>query len=107
MKPIYFKTGQQPKKVIWGYFFIILLSLFPVLLAMLAGGIGGSMGCNINEAGTDECIRAGIHFGTLLNGMVVIGWLAILTVPAGVIAFIMWTIIVIHDSIYYMNNYND
>jgi hypothetical protein len=86
---------------------IVLFALLPILFAVLAGFIGKCMGCSINEAGTDECIRHGIHFGSILNAMAVGGWLFLLTIPAGTIAFIIWTIMGIHATVYYADSDND
>jgi len=101
MEPAYFKAKPTVKVVLIGYLLIILFALLPVLLAMLAGGIGNCMGCNINEGGTDECIRMGIHFGAVLNIIGAGFWLCFLTIPIGCIAFVVWTIMGVHAAIYY------
>ena len=76
----------------FGYFVITILALSPIIISVIAGGLGNCLGCNINEAGTDDCIRWGIPFGNILNPLGVIGWFALLTIPVGVLAFVAWTI---------------
>jgi len=74
------------------YFVIVILACSPIIIAMSAGFFGSCLGCNINEAGTDDCIRLGIPFGSVLNIMGASFWLALLTIPAGAIAIVGWTI---------------
>ena len=107
VKPAYFKSTPTFKVVILGYLLIVFFALLPILLAILAGFIGNCMGCNINEGGTDECIRNGIHFGSILNIMAAGAWFFLLTIPAGIIAFIVWTIMGIHAAVYYAGSDND
>lgn len=71
---------------------------------MIAGFIGKCMSCNINEAGTDACVRLGIPFGNVLNTAFTMFWLCIITVPLGIIATIVLVIAAIHDTIYHKNN---
>jgi hypothetical protein len=101
MRPILFRDEIKVKKVLLYHLYIALLALLPFFIAMLAGFIGKCLSCNINEAGTDQCIRAGIAFGNVLNPLVVIGWLLVLTLPLGVIATVVLIIIAIHDTIYH------
>ena len=59
---------------------------------MFSGLFGECLGCNINEAGSDPCIRLGIPFGTILSTFFVLGWFALFTIPVGAIAIVGWTI---------------
>lgn len=102
MRP-FFKSKEKLRRVPIWHVVIIIAAFSPILLAMLAGAIGHSMGCNINEGGTDECIRLGIPFGLVLNALAVFGWLFMFTIPLGIIAFIWLAIIAIRDYIYYRN----
>ena len=74
------------------YFGIVLLACSPVIIAMSAGFFGSCLGCNINEARTDNCILLGIPFGSALNIMGAFFWFALITIPVGIIAIIAWTI---------------
>ncbi len=76
----------------FGFVLIGIFSLSPYLVALLAGLIGQCLGCNINEGGTDDCIRLGIPFGIILNPLGVMGWLLLITIPLGIMAFVAWFI---------------
>lgn len=80
MRPILFRDEIKVKKVLLYHLYIALLALLPFVVAMLAGFIGKCFNCNINEAGTDQCVRAGIAFGKVLNPLAVTGWLLVLTI---------------------------
>jgi len=73
----------------------------PILISTLAGFIGYCMGCHINEAGTDNCIRAGITFGNVLNPLGALFWLSIITIPLDAIATVVLIITAIHDTAYH------
>ena len=104
MKPQLFTSRKRLKRMPVYYLVVVLLTLLPLLLSALASAIGNGLGCNINEGGTDECVRWGIHFGALLNVMFTSFWLALLTVPAGIIALLVLTFAAINDTIYYRSN---
>ena len=104
MKPLYFHTPSKLKKALLYHLYIIVLALLPFILSMLAGFIGVCMQCNINEAGTDRCVRVGISFGTILNPLAVLGWLGIITIPLGLIATVILALVATHDTLYHRNN---
>ena len=93
-KEYYFNRIKSNKThyIIFVYVKIVLLACSPIIVAMLAGFIGSCLGCNINEAGTDYCFRLGIPFGIILSVFGSAGWAAMVTLPAGVIALVVWTI---------------
>jgi hypothetical protein len=84
-------------QIILTYFFIVLIAIFPVFLVGIAEVVGKWLGCNINEGGTDPCIRFGFKFGKVLNGMMVMGWLVLFTGPLamlgaiGFTAYLIWS----------------
>ena len=106
MRPLYFHTPDKLRKAPLYHLYIILAALLPILVSMLAGFIGYCMGCSINEAGTDDCVRIGVPFGTILNPLGVLGWLGIITIPLGVIATVILAIAAIHDTLYHRKNSN-
>jgi hypothetical protein len=83
-------------QILLTYLFIVLFALLPVFLVGIAATVGKWLGCNINEGGTDPCIRFGIKFGKVLNGMMVMGWLVLLTGPVAMLgaisfsAYLLW-----------------
>jgi hypothetical protein len=98
MKPFLFRDTVSVKKVLLYHLYILMIALSPILISMLAGFIGYCMGCNINEGGTDNCIRIGVAFGNILNPLGTLFWLSIITIPLGAIATIALIIIAVHDT---------
>ncbi len=78
--------------ILTGYLLIIVVAISPVILVAVAGFLGECLDCNINEAGTDSCVVLGIPLGMILNPMMVAGWFALLTIPIGIIALVVWTV---------------
>ena len=78
-------------KVVLGYLSIFFFGIFPILISVISGFIGNCLGCNINEAGTDNCIRFGIPFGKILNPLAVVGWFFLITLPIAGILFLIWS----------------
>lgn len=101
MKSLLFTTKPKLKWVCIGYLAIFLLTFFPLLLASLASKIGEQVDCEVNEGGTDPCIRLGIHIGNILNDMLTGMWLMFFTLCIGFIAFILFTYYVINDYTHY------
>jgi hypothetical protein len=65
---------------------ILLLSVFPLLSVLVTSAIASIGGCQVNEAFVQPCVILGIDLGGLLYGMGVLGWLMLVTLPAGAIA---------------------
>lgn len=63
-----------------------------------------TLGCDINEAGSKECVKWGINIGSLLSNLFILGWLSILTIPAGIGLVIGWTVNSIDAIIIYRKN---
>ncbi|WP_147929626.1 hypothetical protein [Neolewinella aurantiaca] len=74
------------------YAVLFLIGAGPALVAMLGFLLGNLLGCNINEAGTDPCVRNGVEWGETLSSMVVFGWLTIVTFPLAACAAIGYTV---------------
>ncbi len=76
-------------KILVGYVIIIIFALFPILISAVGEYIGKFMGYELNEA----------------NSMIVtMGWFAILTIPIGVAAGLIWTGICIYNIILFIKN---
>jgi hypothetical protein len=73
---------------------IVLLALAPLLSALIAGAIADALGCGLNEGGASPCPFMGHDLGEPLVIMLVLGWLAILTLPLGAAALVIWLVIV-------------
>ena len=100
MKPLLFATKKQLKFIPFAYLAVLVFAICPFLSAWLASAIGDGMGCNINQGGTDACVRIGVPFGVALNSMVAGVWLFFLTIPVGAILLIILTIVTINNRNY-------
>lgn len=78
--------------ILTGYLLIIVLACSPIIMVVIAGFLGKCLDCNINEAGTDNCVVLGIPLGMILNPMMAAGWFALLTIPMGIVALAVWTV---------------
>ncbi|MDD5629353.1 MAG: hypothetical protein PHU21_09830 [Elusimicrobia bacterium] len=69
-----------------------VFAFLPFLLSLPGGLLGLLLGCAMNEAGTDPCVRFGIPFGDLLYPFTVLPWLAMITFPVGFGGLALWAI---------------
>jgi len=70
----------------------VVFALSPFLISLPGGIFGLLLGYNLNEGGTDACIRFGIPFGDILYPSSVIPWFSLLTIPAGFGALALWSL---------------
>jgi len=61
---------------------------------MLCGAIANAYGCKVDEGSVHPCIINGHDYGHLLYTLGVLGWLMLVTLPAGLFAFVVWLIVV-------------
>jgi len=74
---------------------IILVALAPVGTAIGSASIANAYGCKVDEGSVHPCIIKGQDYGQLFYTLGVLGWLMLVTLPAGVFAFVIWLIILI------------
>ena len=74
------------------YVVIALLGLLPLLTAMLAGAIANCAKCQLSEASVGPCVIAGKDVGKLLYAMFVSGWFSLITLPAALLATLIYTV---------------
>lgn len=77
------------------YLGIVIFAFSPIIVALLAMFVGTCLGCEINAAASDPCIRLGIPFGQTLSGLAMMHLLAMATIPSGIMAAIAWTIYIL------------
>ena len=82
-------------KILLGYIIIALITLGPLLITLLGGAAASLFGCTISEVGPQECLVLSVDIGWLFYAMGVIGWLFIITVPLGVLLFVLWTVMTV------------
>jgi hypothetical protein len=74
---------------------IALIALAPVLSVVLSSVLAHWGGCAVDEGGSHPCMIGGKDWGEALYTMFVLGWFMLLTLPAGALAFAIWTATVV------------
>ena len=74
---------------------IALLALTPVGSVIASSVIANTHGCTLDEGSVHPCIINGKDYGELLYTLAVLGWLMLVTIPAGLLAFALWLIVLI------------
>ena len=82
---------------------IYLIALVPILIFMFApiasvvasGLIANAHGCKVDEGSVHPCIINGVDRGELLYQLGVLGWLMLVTLPAGAFAVAGWIVILV------------
>ena len=77
-----------------GYGIIALWMVCPLIPVIMAGIVAASCGCKVDEGSVHPCIVFGKDIGALLYGMGVMGWFAIGIFPTGMIALVIFSLIV-------------
>jgi hypothetical protein len=78
-------------------FVILAVALAPVGSVALCGWIANANGCQVDEGSVHPCMINGKDYGQLLYTLGVLGWLMLVTIPAGMIGFILWLVaLIIH-----------
>lgn len=71
---------------------ILLFAALPLIAALSAGGVAHGLGCPLDEGDVHPCPFLGMDLGELLYSLGVLGWLSLLTVPAGAALLLIWLI---------------
>ena len=87
--------SKAPKRFPWVIYWIFLgmivaVALAPIGSVVLCGLIANSFGCRVDEGSVHPCIINGKDYGHTLYTLGVMGWLMLLTLPLGAIAFAAW-----------------
>jgi hypothetical protein len=75
--------------------FILAFTLAPIGSVVACGWIANSHGCRVDEGSVHPCIINGVDRGQLLYSLGVMGWLMLVTLPAGGFALLLWIAILI------------
>jgi hypothetical protein len=84
----------------WVWYLLALFVIFgfafaPIGSVMFCATIATAYGCKVDEGSMHPCIINGQDYGQLLYTLGVLGWLMLVTLPAGLFAFVVWLIIII------------
>lgn len=74
---------------------IATLALLPLLSAVTAGVLAGINGCLLDEATPHPCLILGSDWGDTLYNMSASFWLMLFTLPAGVLLFTIWLMVLV------------
>ena len=78
---------------------IAIVAFAPVGSVVACGLIANTHGCRVDEGSVHPCVIGGKDYGELLYTLGVMGWLMLITLPAGALAFATWLIVlVVHRS---------
>jgi len=77
-----------------GYGILVLWMVWPLVPVMIASIVAMSCGCKVDEGSVHPCIVLGQDIGELLYGMSMMGWFGIGTFPTGMIALVIFSVIV-------------
>jgi hypothetical protein len=90
-------TGRRfPWAIYWIALFLILaVMLAPLASVVVAGSIANAHGCRVDEGSVHPCVINGKDYGHTLYTLGVMGWLMLVTLPAGVVASLAWLIILL------------
>ena len=90
------KRGKFPWIIHLVVLFVILTgALAPLGSAVLSERIAAANGCTVSESSPQPCVIGGRDYGGFLYRMLVAGWLALITVPAGAFLFAGWLIVLV------------
>lgn len=78
------------KNPLLGIFASLVLSLYPIVLSFVGSWIAEINGCSLGP--TKPCLIVSMEVGQLLYGLLLMHWLAIITIPLGVIAVLGCTV---------------
>ena len=93
-------TSKPRKKFPWviyliALFLILEVALAPVGSVVVCSWIANTHGCKVDEGSVHPCMIGGKDYGQLLYALGVLGWLMVVTIPGGALAFFVRLIILI------------
>ena len=71
---------------------IVALAGLPIIGALGAGVVAYALSCPLDEGGVHSCPFLGADLGEPLYAFFVLGWLSVLTLPAGALLILIWLI---------------
>lgn len=76
-----------------GYMLIGAWASWPVLSVMATALAASILGCVVHEGFVNPCTVLGKDIGPTLYAMGVLGWFMLITIPTGILAFMVFTIV--------------
>ena len=93
-------NAKPNRRFPWILYLLALVVIFafafaPIGSVMLCGAIANAYGCKVDEGSVRPCIINGQDHGHLLYTLGVLGWLMLVTLPAGAVALMIWLIVLL------------
>jgi hypothetical protein len=82
---------------------IVSWAIFPVACVLLAAILSAICGCSINEGSPTPCTLFGTDIGRILYTLGIMGWLSLVTLPTGGIAFLAYLALLIIEGLVTQN----
>jgi hypothetical protein len=79
------------------YGIIVSWTAFPIVCVLVVMAVSAICGCTVNESSPLPCVVFGVDIGRGLYILGVMGWLGIVTLPSGGIAFALYTVFVVAE----------
>lgn len=91
------KTSKSFPLLAYGIALLLILvfAIAPLGSLMIASAVANAHGCTLDEGGVHPCFIGGVDRGSALETMFVLGWLMLITVPVGGVAFLLWLVVLI------------
>jgi hypothetical protein len=91
---------KPAKRFPWVWYFLTLFVILafafaPIGSVMLCAWIANAYGCKVDEGSVHPCIINGHDYGKLLYDLGMMGWFMLVTMPVGLLAFVVWFILLI------------
>lgn len=74
---------------------IVLVALAPIGSVVACSTIAKAHGCKVDEGSVHPCVINGKDYGQLLYTLGVMGWLMLVTLPGGALAFVIWLVVLV------------
>lgn len=93
-------TSKAARRFPWLIYWIVLfliaaVALAPIASVVVCGWIANTHGCRVDEGSVHPCVINGHDYGQLLYTMGVLGWLMLVTLPAGALGFGVWLVVLL------------
>jgi hypothetical protein len=93
-------NSKPNKRFPWIFYLLALVVILafafaPIGSVILCGAIANAYGCKVDEGSVHPCLVNGQDYGHLLYTLGVLGWLMLVTIPGGLLAFVIWLIVLI------------
>ncbi|WP_299042792.1 hypothetical protein [uncultured Tateyamaria sp.] len=77
----------------------LLICAAPLVSAAIAGTVAHAYDCTLHEGFVTPCVIGGVDWGGTLYAMGVMGWLLLITVPAGAVILLALALCALRDLI--------